>query len=316
VSISFSKMDTMMRCAKKYYYKYVEKLVPVTDSAALYFGTLVHGICEIAFKYHKKHGKFPELQYLRAASASLLPEYPAEEDIDLVVDALALVERYLASFLWDGDQFTVLAVEEEFTYGNLKGTPDLVIRLTDGRILVIDHKTTSATVDGGETTMRLQGLLYTYLVKNHYATENVSFYFYYLRKKQPAKPTINKSGANKGNVGRLANIDTTYEILNEFVKQHGLQDREDVRHRLGELRDQDRFFWLQRLPQDEYTEAFLLARVREYTAELREKRYFPMSIVDDNGYKSCDKCPYIVLCESELYGYDTAIALEEFKEEE
>jgi hypothetical protein len=239
----------------------------------------------------------------------------AAKELDLIVK---VVERYVEQYTEDWE---VLHVEEEFLYilpNNevVTFTPDLVVRDKNGAVWIIDHKTTSRGVEGGIPFGDMQSLLYYAGVRELYP-ECAGFIFNRLRKKIPTKPRLTKTG--KTRVADLERIDTTYEVLRDFLqdKAPGLLSDPAHQRRLAKLRDQgDRFFWTEQVYVNDATVEAVVADVAHLANEIvgpgmPGKYHYPRHLLESNGYKDCRKCPYQRLCHAELVGWDTETILEE-----
>lgn len=146
--LSATRLRTYRRCPREHFIAYELRYRPVTDAEALRFGTLLHKALEAWWWASKDR--------LAAALRAL----DTVEDTDPYdrAKARALMVGYDAR--WADEPFEVLAVEVRFETElvnpdtgalsrtwRLGGKIDAVVRdLRDGRVLLVEHKTTSEDI--------------------------------------------------------------------------------------------------------------------------------------------------------------------------
>lgn len=122
-----SSLSALARCPREYHYRYGLLLASNSGNAAE-FGTLVHQILERLYR-------------------------TGELQLDDVHDAKARALAIAYDERWP--KADVLEVEREFTFGidghTLAGKLDAVVRDSDGRVWIVEHKTTSRDADVGST---------------------------------------------------------------------------------------------------------------------------------------------------------------------
>lgn len=138
-----SRLKTLRECLRKHLYKYVLRIrLPSTD--VMEFGTVGHGALEAWYRaWQAGRDRLPAALAVVAASA-----LSAFDRIKLSI----LIRAYDAR--WGSEPWDVLAVEVEFRYeldGYLIGGKiDAIVRdATDGRIYVVEHKTTGLDASYG-----------------------------------------------------------------------------------------------------------------------------------------------------------------------
>ncbi|MCI0557337.1 MAG: PD-(D/E)XK nuclease family protein, partial [Nitrososphaera sp.] len=257
MSESFSSINTYLRCAQKYNYKYVHNLQHKKQDLTLRQGTVIHRLLMAGFLYLQKLG--PEDGWIEYALGDELVtlgdeagDYEDEELDNMLAESALIVANYFNQRSWA--RWEILHVEEEFTIiidgKAVTFTPDLVARDPFDKVWVIDHKSTSSVPMMGIPFSSQQMLLYYTGVKLHYP-ETVGFVFNYLRKKLPTQPRLNKTRDQESGlylINNLNAIDTTFEVLFKFIEENApeLFAHEGTKRRLAELRDQDnRFFYTQ-----------------------------------------------------------------------
>jgi hypothetical protein len=154
---------TARSCRLKYRLAYVEGWKAVSHADALRFGTLIHRALEAWWR--SKMAGLPVEAWLDAAIAALAGA-PPETDVFELARAQVLVVGY--HFRWKDEPFEVLAVEAQFEgpvrnpltgrssrTWRLGGKVDVIVRDgRDGRIKLIEHKTTSEDFGGASLYVR------------------------------------------------------------------------------------------------------------------------------------------------------------------
>lgn len=163
--LTASRLKTYRRCPRLHQIRYELGYRPVVESEALRFGTLIHAGLE---------------SWWRAESTDRL-----SAAISAVQHCADPYERARAEVLlvgyhhrWQDEPLTALAVEVEFTaplvnpatgapsktYA-LGGKLDVIAQHADGRVFIVDHKTSSEDVSVGSTywtRLRMDGQVSTY----------------------------------------------------------------------------------------------------------------------------------------------------------
>lgn len=321
---SYSSINTYQRCPKKAYYRMVMDIQPKRRATALFNGINGHEFLKVFFlglqagetKEEAWSAVIDAASYLTAEARKYTFDdelLDAEKEIDSM---LQIIKRYIDQYVEDWE---ILHVEEEFLILLDSGrvitfTPDLVVRDRNGFVWIIDHKTTSGLPEGGLPFGDTQALLYYAGVKSLYP-ETRGFIFNRIRKKIPTQPRLTKTG--KVRVADLARIDTTYEVLRDWLKENAPALLSDPAHqrRLAELRDQpDKFFWTEQIITNDETVDNILKDVDFVLAQMETSAkvgHYPRNLQENHSYMSCSKCPYRSLCKAELLGWDVQPLLEE-----
>lgn len=330
MSTSFSKTDTYGSCPKLFEYKYIRNLQAKRQNTNLWKGTNAHEIAKDWFLLQRDG----EVTYSNVFIETFISNWVAEYldnfdastmfedellDVEKEVNAIGrVVQGFLERKEFEG--WTILHVEEEFVIEidghKVTCTPDLVAMDPEGFVWIIDHKTTEKHLDRDALDIRPQALFYYVAVTQFY--DNVAgFIFNYLRKKVPVQPRMNKT-RTKGVylINRLKDVDTTYELLLALAEQESLMDNEDVRRRLGELRDHNTFYFMHR---ERITDDMAAATVGDLIARLIlidksiADSLFPRTIQRLNGCRSCE---FNSLCTTELTGGNTEVVLQWYEPRE
>lgn len=306
---SFTGYSTFTRCARKYYYRYVENLEKIRDyHPAPYLGTAFHSLME-EHNHERSAWNLSVAEIDAIRNDDELYEEERTERIELWERAFDMYERYLRSPI-SPDVKDILHVEEEI--GSSK--PDFVYEDWDGFIWVVDYKTTQAMpIDLPFGNM--QALMYLRDVGDLYGHDLVKgFRYHYIRSKEPAQPRLKKDGSG---VAYLNTIDTTFEVLRDFLTAQAPQllNDEDHKRRLAELREAGWFkeFVIWNTPDLRRTAEHELA-AREVTISLCEQEdVWPRSFVPV-GFGNCDSCTYTDLCRADWFGHDRRLVLQQYQQ--
>ena len=331
MSESFSSINSYLRCAKLYWYKYVRNLQRKKQEGPLRDGAMAHHMLMEGFLFMQR-GEDPLTgvgegwNSLAEELTNLIPwTDQLETALDNLRDLYRIVVRYFNQADFEG--WEVLHVEEEFAIEidgtMLTFTPDLVLRDPFGKVWIVDHKTTSSMPDGIPFSSQ-QSLLYYAGVKAHYP-ETAGFLFNFLRKKLPTEPRLNKTKDKDSGlyfINDLNRIDTEYEMLRDFLQNEAPELLDDPRHRerLAHLRDHpNRFFFMQRVLANDLAAQTIIDETGVVLVDLavrKEADQWPRTLRDDGGYTSCDRCEFQSICAAELLGLNTEFVLQEYEPRE
>lgn len=152
-----SEMKTHRRCVREHYFAYELGYRPANQNAeGLRFGTLFHDGLEAWWRTPT------DSEAQLGAAIDALQNAGAEDEYELV-RAGVLLQGYDARWYAESEHYEVLAVEQEFyaplinpetghaskTFG-VAGKLDAIVRdRRDGRVYIVEHKTTSEDVGAG-----------------------------------------------------------------------------------------------------------------------------------------------------------------------
>ncbi len=205
--LTASRCNTYRGCHREAYYKYEACLVPLSRSrGALAFGTAAHKGLEAWWSAYKMRAFGMALAVAIKAAEDALPS----EDPYTVAMLRAMLTAYDARWHEWGKTVAVIAVEVQFeaplkhpTTGavsptwRIAGKIDVLVKLSDGRVAVIEHKTTSEDAGLGSVYQRkltLDGQVSMYFDGARALGHDVDVCIYdVLRKptKQPLRATPN-----------------------------------------------------------------------------------------------------------------------------
>lgn len=222
-----SSAKTARTCLRLYRLTYVEGWKPRDESENLRFGTLIHKALE-AWWLATKAGLRADERLAAALDALAYEADPFDR-----ARADVLTRGYDAR--WGADEYEVLAVEHEFRVPlvnpetgapsrtfDLAGKLDVLVKDADGRVLIVEHKTTSEDPSpGGEylRRLRIDGQISTYYAAVKALGYDVAGCLYDVLKKptlRPAKATPEESRKYKKDGTPYANQRLTDETPEEY----------------------------------------------------------------------------------------------------
>lgn len=194
--LTASRMKSYRACPRQHYHAYVQGIRPVRDAEALSFGTAVHEALAAwwstgpsgAFELALQHLPESMEPFARARAVAMLMGYDA---------------------FWRAEGFEALEIEKEFTLPlinpetgaksrtwQLAGKLDAIVRGPDGRVWVLEHKTTSEDAGAGSAyrdRLTLDGQVSQYIEGAEALGYAVSGVLYDVLR----KPTIKPLGVTK-----------------------------------------------------------------------------------------------------------------------
>ena len=199
-ALTASRVSCWSRCPRQHHYRYELGARPITEeSDALVIGTRVHAGLEAWWTAHQQGDADRALEgALRAAGADVLRDY---DDARISAMLRAYDTRWNA---W-AQSCDIIAVEAEFTaplcdeFGavaktwELAGKIDALVRLSDGRHAIIEHKTTSSDVGEGSeyrAKLALDGQISMYFHGAHAMAVPVEVCLYDVLRKPGCKPAL------------------------------------------------------------------------------------------------------------------------------
>ena len=157
-TLTFSSLKTYLNCRKKYEFRVIKKLVPISDkSEALFFGSIWHNMMEI---YHDPDGGdiSEKFDAIKNAMRKALPNMNTDDkDMQTFMRLDAMMQGYIDKWY---DDFRVLSVEHEFDQPIfhpatsrksrsfiMRGKVDGLVEMPDGDLYILEHKTADR-IDG------------------------------------------------------------------------------------------------------------------------------------------------------------------------
>jgi hypothetical protein len=206
-----SRCESFKRCRRRHWYEYEMGLRPTEDAKALRMGSAIHAGLEVMKALAYQFGSVQE-----AVGTFYATDMQTEEGQYLRDIEQATVNTLLSGYAWrwQNSPLQILYNEEEFrlplinpetrapsTLWELAGKLDGKVRLEDGRVAVLEHKTTSEDLTPGSEWMRRlqmdsQPSMYIYAARQS-DPEVATVLFDFIRKptvKPTAVPVLDDDG--------------------------------------------------------------------------------------------------------------------------
>ena len=316
-----SRRNSFSACHRKHYFEYELAARPVSSAESLRFGTLIHAGLE-AWLLALWQG--PDAA-LRAGLAAILANAPqAEADAHVQAVAQAMIEGYHAR--WIAEDMEVLAVEQHYniplvnpdTQGvsrtwQLSGKIDGIVRTADGKVRILEHKTTSDQLDADSrywTKLAIDGQVSGYYMGSKALGYEVEGCVYDVLRKPALRPTqvpvLDEDGTKivlDANGERVRTKDgkkwrETGDTAQGFVLQVRTETPEELHDRLAAdiAANPDRYFRRLEVPR---LEADLVEYLSDMWAVGREIAEAQVTRRWPKNPRSCDNygaCPYFEVC--------------------
>ena len=153
--LTASRLVKFQRCARAHHYRYELGVAPVQSAPALAFGTAIHAALEAFWRAWMSTGYGSTEAAIAALEGHPLDAFTAAK-------ALVMVSAYCAKYMRLAARSEVLAVEREFACPltdpdtgvtsarwQLAGKVDAIIRLPDGRVAIVEHKSSARDASAG-----------------------------------------------------------------------------------------------------------------------------------------------------------------------
>lgn len=149
IKLSASAVKTYQQCPRKYYFNYIER-VPKKQWAHFDLGNLCHKTLELFHLYYMEHGtkKGSFKKIMSKAFTKARKGYPKMKDAALL-EAKEMLSDYLKTIKLQGMP-KVKGVETSFAFNItddilVRGFLDRLDEMKDGRLHILDYKTTKNT---------------------------------------------------------------------------------------------------------------------------------------------------------------------------
>lgn len=301
--VSLSQIKSHRKCKQEHHYRYVEKIERRIKKVQLYRGSIIHDL----IKVHIRGGDWEEEFEKFERKFNKLPDLRAEYG-DLDDEIWEIMSGYFSYY--EDDPLKYLLVESwidpvvPLVKGKtaLGGRIDAVAEDSEGRRWLVEHKTHETFPTEEDRLNDLQTALYVWaLRKNGWKIDGILWD--YIRTKPPAKPEVLKGGG----LSKRKNIDTTYDVYLEAIKEHG-ENPDDYQDILESLKGrEERFYRRVKLPVNEAIIEPIVRDAKRTSLEIYHLRGFPVR----NLTFMCSRwCDYYQLCTAELRGLDTSFIRE------
>lgn len=292
MNVSYSQLKMWKRCKRKWWYRYVQGLIPKQHQTRTTLGIYGHMLLQQHYLGND----------VRLASNEYYQRLIADQPMELVPFFLEIKEqaenlfkRYLRHY--KHQEWEVITAEREFitpipnTDAYLKFVVDLMIQEKDGGLWLVDHKFTSRDLDSWENWLALDEQANLYLWGLNERGYNVKgAIFNLIRTKIPTVPRVLKSGQ----LSKAKNIDTDPETYLQAIIDNKLNVR-DYTDILEYLNDSGKPFFRQfkttrSKPELDLIGLELEALIDDLNANCEA---YPVK----NATQACGwDCPYLELC--------------------
>jgi hypothetical protein len=314
--LSYSQIATFKRCRKKWYYRYVDGIVPKVDPKPIIMGRYGHRLLEVLYRKFDGNNDANDIiekasqEYWEKKTANLFSE-ELEEFKEVRQKVEKIIKKYAELYESDFRRLDILGVEEEFEVrirtprGNrsmtsLYGILDLIIA-TDSGIWLMDHKLTKSKDMRFEHALLDEQInMYTWALTEVLKQKGIhvpikGFVINALNSKLPRRPSINKNGS----VSRRR-IKTTKGIYQQAVIDAG-KDPADYQDMLDKLGDWKPDFYERQFSYRNPSELEQVGReLYEVSKAIREGRIYRTASPTQCSWD----CSYKDLCTLEMKGGD------------
>jgi putative RecB family exonuclease len=221
--ISYTQISTYMNCSLKYFYQYIEQIEWPFKPEGLIFGSAIHKALE-HFYLGRQEGRDVPVPEMMAIFDACWEKEESSNTIRFkngnTADKLhSTAEGMLSTFKKTVQPGEVLSVEQSFKVElvdpdtkeslgvPLVGRIDLIEKLDDGTIAVVDQKTAARAYDNDRVENDLQLTAYAYVMaKEGHDLDNVSLRFDVLMKNGSYKLLSYKTTRTMDDLARLFKI--------------------------------------------------------------------------------------------------------------
>lgn len=313
--VSQSRINKWQECRHKYHYRYVMNLEPKKKPVPLWRGSLIHDMIEAHLEKQDPWDVWD--RYMEELPK--LPDDLIDEFKDTGGGVYDLMHMYFSYYKPDPLRYIKFQgrrsewpFELELTRGIvLSGRIDTMARTKDRRVALVEHKSHKQIPVGDFKLTDLQSGLYCWAAPKVGLPKPDMVVWDYIRAKTPARPDLLKSGEG---LSRRANIDTTWSVYRQAIKDHGFKvaDYQDMRLTL-EGRESS---FLSR-PHVPISDRFLANLIKETISVAKEMKLKHGTRSERNFGKHCNWCEFALPCRAGLLGHDTKFILKaNYKERE
>lgn len=181
-NLSYSQIETFEQCPKKWSFRYIDKIVIEMQNIHLDYGSAVHQGLENAFKDLRDNHSLSEEDLLQTVNTLSYDYAYGDAKSELYKYAIEDMKRLInyQGFYEKIKDKEIVGIEDEFnlkipamfggedTEINIKGYIDLIYRDDDGKLVVVDHKTSKKKFDKKKRRTNLQIPIYFLAIKDKY----------------------------------------------------------------------------------------------------------------------------------------------------
>ena len=159
-----SKVVSFLTCPRRYYWRYVEDLVPLTTPSAPSFGAAIHRALEAWYKTGDVQAAIDTFKSIEFESSG---RRTLEQGIKNLMSYFVARNTELKTTLTPVDSYVEVGFVGELEGLELYGRIDRICRDSEGHLVVEDWKTTARLSDsyGAQRYRDVQGATYQYIVQ-------------------------------------------------------------------------------------------------------------------------------------------------------
>lgn len=307
-TVSYTEVDTFRRCAKRWDYKYRQRLKRIKKHVRLLRGEIIHEMLNAhvkgkLYKGYVGNDPWDVLAGYEDKYAAYFEE-EKEEFGDIPGDCGLIFEGYLRK--WRRDTLKYESSEEavflDLPNGlRFIGYIDKVALDEQGRRFIVDHKFVANIPTGNDRFSELQLLLYVWARRQSVPGETIDGVIWdYGRSKVPTKPEVLKAGG----LSKRKNLDCDPHTYLRTIAEHNLNPA-DYQDMLAHLEGkEDSFFERVILPAP--TEEMIAEVVDDFmqsSDEIKAKGAKKRCARTMNQF-NCSGCDFRPLCEAEVRGHN------------
>jgi CRISPR/Cas system-associated exonuclease Cas4 (RecB family) len=315
--VHVSDVKNFLTCRQKWYFSspLCLGLEPIVPNLNLWIGRCVHQALADFYRGVKGCEVLDKLVTTMEADIDAVHKMSVSEKFEAEMAAgvdlsVAMVRHYM---IWSrhNDHYEVLEVEKTFhvvlpiaARVMLAGTIDLLVKQPNGRLCIVDHKTTGRMPNEQQVQLDTQASMYTYgVLLGPYAGQQIDFMFNFLYKREPAIPRVLQNGTlSRANLG-----DTTFEMYSRAIREHSL-DATDYADVLYQLRQQpNKFFQRYNVPRSAVA---LKNFARGFLSVAMEMTSPVVSVYPMPDWFKCNMCEFKDPCQLVIEGVDPHVLLD------
>lgn len=305
---SVSQQRALLRCPKRFEYRYIRQLRPRRDDARFLLGRAVHHFLEIYYGSLVKHPNKENAERVAWAAFErhVQDNFPEDDEAHAQADLAEGMLRNYCRWARDNDNFVVLGTEVPFEVDvsgvNFRGIFDSIIEIGN-EYWIMEHKT--ATQIKTEHTLRDRQISAYVWAARELGLPVKGVLYNTLKKAVPQKPRILKSGK----LSKSLHQNLTYASYLEAIHEQN-QDPEGYSDILEQLAQRENPFFHREFVPRTPEAAYAILKDIEQT-EVLKQALVTANVFPRNDTRDCAwDCPFNELCLAELEGRDTQSLLE------
>lgn len=202
-TISFSSLSNHDYCPHYYLLVDILRLKPWKNSPDTIFGTYIHkAVQDVLSDVITEEVAVKQFERKWKVFSKIYKKFLKKEHIDMGLSARAIIEKVKPVLTSTFGKFSVLAIEERLSLPSgdkwpqkFKGFIDIVLKLEDGKIILVDFKTSDSAFffeKFKETIKDYQLTLYKYFysIKHNCSQDIIETYFIILEKNIKSKSSV------------------------------------------------------------------------------------------------------------------------------